>query len=161
MRRVLGGLVVCALTFAISAGTTQAQLARSMTIRLLSTAGKLSVLRDRPPRGAPSRGDILAVPSVLRNRVPQFGEPKGTVVGGDYSVFTFTSSHAGTLKVRVTLPGGTLRVSGRRWKGQKGPITDSVVAGTGSFLGARGTVYVRDLDRNGTHSINVYHLRLP
>jgi hypothetical protein len=161
MRWVLSVLIVCALTLASSVGATRAQLARSMTIRLLSTSGKPTLLRDRPPRGEPSRGDVVAIPSVLRNQVPQFGAPKGTVVGGDYGVLTLTSSHAGSLKVRVTLPGGTLRVSGRRTEGQKSPTTDSVVAGTGRFVGARGTVYVHDLDRSGTHSINVYHLRLP
>jgi len=131
-----------------------------MTIRLLSVSDPGTLRRDRPPRGVPSKGDVVVVSSVLRNRVPQFGAPKGAVVGGDYAVLTVVSKYIASVNVRVTLPGGTLRVSGRE-NGKKTSGTLPVVGGTGRFAGARGTSYIRNVDKSSTRAVNVYRLRIP
>src|SRR2546423_3132801 len=61
-----------------------------LTIRLISTAGRITY-RDRAPKG-PSKGDVISGASVLRNAVKQFGRPKGTVVGHDYETITLATA---------------------------------------------------------------------
>jgi len=39
--------------------------------------------------------------------------------------------------------------------------TQPVVGGTGRFAGARGTAYIRNLNKSGRRAVNVYHLRIP
>jgi hypothetical protein len=128
----------------------------TLTIRLISTAGRITY-RDRAPQG-PSKGDVISGPSALRNAVKQFGRPKGALVGRDFEVITLASVTAGTMRVKVYLPGGTLRVRGR-WSSGTNEGTVRVVGGTGKYANAQGTSYVRDL--GGKRSLNVYHLRIP
>ena len=135
-----------------------------MTIRLLSQVTADGVGVDYAPKGVASKGDVAWGRSVLRNQVPQFGYPKGAIVGSDYETFTILSGGGlgatALVRVRVSLPGGTLRVQGRVSANSLSE-TFAVVGGTGSFAGARGTQYVRDLNRDGSRSVNIYHLRLP
>ena len=149
---VLLGVLLLPLPAAAARNTADATL----TIRLISTAGRITY-RDRAPQG-PSKGDVISGPSVLRNAVKQFGRPKGAVVGHDYEVITLATATTGTLSAKVYLPGGTLRVRGR-WTSKTNAETVPVVGGTGRYANARGTSYVRDL--SGKRSLNVYHLRIP
>src|SRR5688572_16016107 len=110
-----------------------------MTIRLISTPGAESELRDRPPFGD-SKGDFFRETSILRNAVPQFGRPKGARVGTDDFTLTFLS------RTRRRLTGVT-------------ELPDPVVAGTGAFKGARGMLHLRAL--SGNRTLNVYQLTLP
>lgn len=134
----------------------------SLTIRLISTPGR-TVVRDRPPKGLQSgdlsKGDSISGTSILRNAVPQFGKPKGAVVGSDTYSITATSPTHELFKVQVKLPGGTLRVQ-RRGSVLKSSNTVPVIGGTGTFAGARGCLCEAS-DLSGNRTLNVYRLRLP
>jgi hypothetical protein len=166
MRPILGstGAVLAVFVLVLPARAVTRSPSRAMTIRLLSQVAARGVSVDHAPMGVPNKGDVAWARSVLRNQVPQFGHPKGVVVGSDYATYTVLSGSGlgatALVRVRVKLPGGTLRVQGRVGANSLSG-TDAVVGGTGSFAGARGTQYVRDLNRDGSRSVNVYHLRLP
>jgi hypothetical protein len=145
-----------ALLLALPAPAATKRADASLTIRLVSTTGHVTY-RDRAPQG-PSKGDVISAPSALRNAVKQFGRPKGALVGQDFEVMTLTSATTATMRAKVYLPGGTLRVRGRvSFKTIAGTV--QVVGGTGRYANARGTSYVRDL--SGNRSLNAYHLRIP
>ena len=128
-----------------------------VTIRLISKPVAAGSLTDRAPKGIPNRGDVFYAKSSLRNQVAQFGRPKGALVGSDYATYTLLSKQTAVIRVRVTLPGGTLRAQGTADLTKPGGVL-AVVGGTGKFANARGSSEVRDL-RN--YSINVYRLQLP
>jgi hypothetical protein len=88
----------------------------------------------------------------------QFGRPRNAVVGSDSYVRTALAKPGWELvKMKVRLPGGTLRLRAR------GPVVGAtivlrVVGGTGRYARARGTntLRLRDLV-----NLNDYELRLP
>ena len=131
----------------------------SLTIRLLSTNGKATIVTDRAPKGVPSKGDVVRETTTLRNAVRQFGKAKGAVVGSDVAVYTFVSSTAANVRATVKLPGGTLRGTARI-EGTTVPVL-KVVGGTGRFAGARGTGEVRPAAPGSQAVLNIYRLRLP
>jgi hypothetical protein len=139
-------VVLCILlgvpVLAVSAPTATSRADATFTIRLISTAGRITY-RDRTPKG-PSKGDTVSGPSILRNAVKQFGHPKGTIVGHDFEVITLATATTGTMRAKAYLPGGTVRVRGR-WSSRTNAGTIQVVGGTGRYANARGTSYVRDL----------------
>jgi hypothetical protein len=132
---------------------------KSMTIRLTSTTTRLEVVRDLERRNVLSAGDVIRARSILRNAVAQFGRPKGTVVGRDVGVVTMVASTEGNTKVTATLPGGTIRSSGKDTGLPNQPLR--VTGGTGRFAGAHGVVEVRLLDLRTRRGLNVYRLQLP
>jgi len=154
--RAILGILLGVLLVALPAPAATKAADATLTIRLISTAGRITY-RDRAPQG-PSKGDVISAPSALRNAVKQFGRPKGALVGQDFEVIPLASASTGTLRAKVYLPGGTLRVRGR-WSSRTNAETVQVVGGTGRYANARGTSYVRDL--SGKRSLNVYHLRIP
>jgi hypothetical protein len=154
--RLILGLLLGVLLLPLSASATRDKVHAALTIRLISTVGRVTY-RDRPPQG-PSKGDVISGPSVLRNAVKQFGRAKGAVVGHDFEVLTLSSATTGVTRATVYLPGGTLRVRGR-WSSKATSETVPVVGGTGRYANARGTAYVRDL--SGKRSLNVYRLQIP
>jgi hypothetical protein len=162
MRKAFSTAAVVLGLFALLAPTAatapNSQRVASLTIRLIGSVGHFKV-RDRAPQG-PSKGDVYAGPSVLRNAVKQFRRAKGAVVGHDYEVLTLTSPTTERVRAVAYLPGGTIRVRGYRNR-QTNPraFTVSVVGGTGRYANSRGTVYVRDV--SPTSAVNVYHLRIP
>jgi len=143
----------------VSAIPAQGADSKSMTIRLTSTTTAPEVVRDREPRNVLSAGDVLRARSTLRNAVAQFGRPKGAVVGGDVGVVTMVAPAEGNTKVTATLPGGTIRSSGKDTGGVNQPL--GVTGGTGKFAGVRGLVEVRLLDLRTRRALNVYRLQLP
>ena len=153
---VILGVLLGVLLLPVPAPAARNTADVTLTIRLISTAGRITY-RERAPQG-PSKGDVISGPSVLRNAVKQFGRAKGAVAGHDYEVITLATATTGTLRAKVYLPGGTLRVRGR-WTSRTSAATVQVVGGTGRYVNARGTSYVRDL--SGKRSLNVYHLRIP
>ena len=132
---------------------------KSMTIRLVSITTQESVLTDAAPAGKLGTGDVFWAKSTLRNEVPQFGKPKGAVVGSDVSTYTIVSATKSDMTTTVKLPGGTLWVTGR--VGQERLQRITVLGGTGTFAGARGVAEISPLDARGDNSRNVYRLRLP
>jgi hypothetical protein len=130
-----------------------------MTIRLTSTTTALELVKDREPTNVLSTGDVIRARSTLRNAVAQFGRPKGAVVGRDVGVVTMVASAEGNVRVTATLPGGTIRSSGKDTAVPNQSLR--VTGGTGKFAGARGVVEVRLLDARTRRALNVYRLRLP
>ncbi len=130
----------------------------TMTIRLKSTTVSVKVVRDRAPKRVLNAGDVLSARSILRNAVPQFGKPKGAIVGGDVGAFTVVTASLSDAKGTTRLPGGTIRTAGRVRDARTQTIR--VTGGTGTFANARGTCTVTTLDRGGL-ALNVYRLQLP
>jgi hypothetical protein len=106
-----------------------------------------------------TEGDTIGSAGILRNASAQFGKPKGAVVGGDRSILTVTKPPRALIHVQVNLPGGSLRVEGVFTFGTTKVINLPVVAGAGTFVGARGSVASSQL--SGRRALNVYRLRLP
>ena len=157
---VVGGVVAAVVVLSgddssDAASTTRASTGpRAMTIRVLASVTKANPV-DLPPRNVQNKGDRVFVESQLRNAVPQFGQPKGSIVGIDYSTITYISSTKRLVSVQVTLPGGGLRLRGTlNVSNPRALVKIPVISGTRDFEGATGYSEARS-------ALNVYHLRLP
>ena len=159
MRMLLASIVGVLVVVLPAQGARQAE-SKAMTIRLVSITTKYKLLKDVAPVNTFSSGDTFWARSSLRNEVPQFGKPKGAVIGSDVSTFTVVSLTTGDVTVAAKLPGGTLRAAGRiRQRDRLQRIR--VVGGTGVFAGARGVAETSPLNANGDRARNVYRLQLP
>ena len=144
---------------AASPGTTTSTGSRELTIRVLASVTKATPV-DLPPRNVQNKGDRVFVESQLRNAVPQFGRPKGSIVGIDYSTITFISSTERLVSVQITLPGGGLRLRGTlNVSNPNALVRIPVIGGTRDFEGATG--YSEARSASGEQTLNVYRLRLP
>jgi len=159
-RFVLRAALVLTLTLAatVSSSASAGEAKRTMVIRLVSVTTSERFL-DAAPKGSLNAGDAFTSTSRLLNGVAQFGRPKGAVVGRDRGTATFVSSTRASVNGVATLPGGTVRFRGRI--GRECPCPLSVVAGTGRFAGASGSLAVRNLGAGGRRALNVYTLTLP
>jgi hypothetical protein len=162
---VVGGVVAAVVVLSgddssDAASTTRASTGpRTMTIRVLASVTKANPV-DLPPRNVQNKGDRVFVESQLRNAVPQFGQPKGSIVGIDYSTITYISSTKRLVSVQVTLPGGGLRQRGTlNVSNPRALVKIPVISGTRDFEGATG--YSEARSAPGQQTLNVYHLRLP
>ncbi|HEY9458936.1 MAG TPA: hypothetical protein VIQ56_13620 [Gaiella sp.] len=162
---VVGGVVAAVVVLSgddssDAASTTRASTGpRTMTIRVLASVTKANPV-DLPPRNVQNKGDRVFVESQLRNAVPQFGQPKGSIVGIDYSTITYISSTKRLVSVQVTLPGGGLRLRGTlNVSNPRALVKIPVISGTRDFEGATG--YSEARSAPGQQTLNVYHLRLP
>jgi hypothetical protein len=132
--------------------------ASSLSFRLVSVETSFRFV-DRAPKGMLNKGDAMYVKDELRNGwADQFGRPRNAVVGSDSWVRLGLAKPGWELvRVKVTLPGGTLRL---RALGQlSGTIVFRVVGGTGDFANARGTMKWQQ--RGNVPNLNDYSLRLP
>jgi hypothetical protein len=157
--RLSSWTVIVGLSLGVSVIPAQGADSKAMTIRVTSTTTALEVVKDRAPTNVLSAGDVIRARSTLRNAAAQFGRPKGAVVGRDVGVVTLVSSTEGNVKVTTSLPGGTIRSSGKDT-----PVPNQslrVIGGTGTFAGARGVLEVRTLDLRSRRALNVYRLQLP
>jgi hypothetical protein len=142
-----------AVAFAPGAGATGPRV-----IKLVSVTTYEKHI-DVPPK-ADSRGDHDLSASRLINARPQFGKPKGAVVGSDRSVMVLTSPRSAVMKTIARLPGGTLTVNGRLMAAGGGAVQIAVESGTGIFVGAKGTLTV--LVPTGPKTVvNIYRLTFP
>lgn len=143
-----------------SAGeTTSTTGPRSMTIRVLATVTTARPV-DLPPRNVQNKGDRVFVESQLTNAVPQFGRPKGSIIGQDYSTITYLSPTERLVNVQITLPGGGLHLRGKlRVRSSASVVRIPVISGTRDFAGATGFSTARSAP--GNHTLNVYRLQLP
>ena len=166
MRAVLTLLVLALLTVPAHGASLAATKAR--TIRVGSTTVASKVMVDKAPRGVRNAGDIVWAKSSLRNARPQFGKPKGALVGSAVAIYTFESRDLGTLKATASLPGGTIRSVDR--VGYEGccATESQVTGGTGVFAGARGTLWSESLSDTlrsqlltEGRRLNIYRLQLP
>jgi hypothetical protein len=139
--------------------TTSTTGSRSLTIRVLATVTTARPV-DLPPRNVQNKGDRVFVESQLTNAVPQFGRPKGSIIGQDYSTITYLSPTERLVNVQITLPGGGLHLRGKlRVRSSASPVRIPVISGTRDFAGATGFSTARSAP--GNHTLNVYHLQLP
>lgn len=139
--------------------TTSTTGPRSMTIRVLATVTTARPV-DLPPRNVQNKGDRVFVESQLTNAVPQFGRPKGSVIGQDYSTITYLSPTERLVNVQITLPGGGLHLRGKLTVADPSAVVKiPVISGTRDFAGAKGVSEARSAP--GNHTLNVYRLQLP
>jgi hypothetical protein len=111
---------------------------------------------DAPPR-KDSAGDRQLFTSRLLNARRQFGKPKGAAVGSDRGTLTLTSARSANLETVAKLPGGTITTNGPLRAAGDGAVAVAVVAGTGIFAGARGTLTI--LKPTGPKTaVNIYRL---
>lgn len=158
MRHVRFAVTVLASTavVALPADGASTSPAASLTIRVVSTStGERMV--DTAPKGVLNKGDAIYTTSVLRNALPQFGKPKGALVGSDAATFTLRTPSTALVDARVRLPGATLHVRGVVEFDVTGSVP--VVGGSGRFTKARGTCLVEELGDG--RSRNTYRLRVP
>jgi hypothetical protein len=143
------------LVVAVAASTARAGADELTLIKLVSiTTSERD--NDVPPKGV-SIGDSEFSTSRLVNAVPQFGKPKGAVVGSDQSTTTLRSASMARVEGVTKLPGGSLVIYGTvRFipHGQVFPIG----GGTGAFSGAHGTVTVTPFGKDARRALNVYRL---
>jgi hypothetical protein len=132
---------------------------RSVTIRVLATVTTARPV-DLPPRNVQNKGDRVFVESQLTNAIPQFGRPKGSIIGQDYSTITYLSPTERLVNVQITLPGGGLHLRGKLTVDDPAAVVKiPVVSGTRDFAGATGFSEARSAP--GSHTLNIYRLRLP
>lgn len=156
--RQLLTLVLALVTAASLTLSSASSASAPRVIRLISIGTAPPVEVDKPPAG-PSVGDTQKQSSRLLNAAPQFGKPKGAVVGKDSGTIRLVGPDQATFTGTTRLPGGTLRLSGRIVFVNNGFVV-AVVGGTGVFNGAKGTVRVTaTADEN--KSLNVYTLTYP
>jgi hypothetical protein len=93
MRR-LGLLLVSSLLFILPAAAGQAGPQKTLTIKLRSVV-QTTTANDVEPKG-PSAGDRVTVTDRLYNLVPQFGKPKGALVGRDTATVTVLAGNVWT-----------------------------------------------------------------
>jgi len=139
--------------------TTSTTGPRSVTIRVLATVTTARPV-DLPPRNVQNKGDRVFVESQLTNAVPQFGRPKGSIIGQDYSTITFLSRTERLVNVQITLPGGGLHLRGTLNVSDPAAVVKiPVISGTRDFAGATGFSEARSAP--GNHTLNIYRLELP
>jgi hypothetical protein len=156
MRR-LGLLLVSSLLSILPAAVGQAGPQKTLTIKLRSVV-QTTTANDVEPKG-PSAGDRVTVTDRLYNLVPQFGKPKGALVGRDTATVTVLAGNRGVDVRGVTrLPRGTIRTSGQISFGATSWRVP-VVGGSGRFSGARGSVAVDEPARRG-YARNIFRLIL-
>jgi hypothetical protein len=125
----------------------QARSSRTMDIKVVSVLSGYS-------RSATS----LRMTDKLYNLVPQFGKPKGALVGSDSGTLKKTGTISFSFRGMARLPGGTLTVKGQVIGGER--VSNLTIAGgTGRFAGARGIVVIRGMAGQGRAS-NIFHLTL-
>jgi dirigent-like protein len=126
----------------------EARSARTMDIKVASVLSGYS---------QPSR-TTLRMTDKLYNLVPQFGKPKGALVGSDSGTLKKTGTISFSFSGVARLPGGTLNVKGEVIGGEH--ISNLTIAGgTGRFAGARGVVVIRELGGRG-RAANIFHVTL-
>ena len=131
----------------------------SVTIRVLATVTTARPV-DLPPRNVQNKGDRVFVESQLTNAVPQFGRPKGSIIGQDYSTITYLSPTERLVNVQITLPGGGLHLRGTLQVSDPAAVVKiPVISGTRDFAGATGFSEARSAP--GNHTLNIYRLELP
>jgi hypothetical protein len=121
-------------------------------------------LTPKPPPGLV--GDVATGRDRLRNAVPQFGRPKGAVVGRDSYRVVVKSANAFSFEVTVSFPDGTVRCRGTTRL--RPTIVIPLVGGTGAYAGASGTcaategskaACTRPDERQRVCDLNTYRIR--
>jgi hypothetical protein len=144
--------VVAALAAAVLAPAARAE---TLTFSVRSVAVSVKQT-DVAPKGT-SKGDTLAMRDRLLNTAVRFGKPKGAKVGTDKGTMTFTSATTAKFLGTAVLPDGTLKLRGKVQPLPGGGIVIPVVAGTGRYAGATGSVLVGPGE---TKVLNTYRLTL-
>ena len=133
----------------ISKGVMQAD--RVVKVFAVNISGK-----RLPSAPAGIAGDIVVGRDRLLNAAPQFGKPKGAIVGQARYRTVFANAAVASVEVTATLPGGTIRAQGKAdFRRARNVIR--VVGGTGVFAGTKGTVEERALPNDRT--LNIYRLQ--
>jgi hypothetical protein len=128
-------------------------------IRLISTFDHATVLVDRDPYGAVSRGDVIVSFDRLANAAGQFGRAKGAHVGHDRGVFRYLSPTRMRIDGWTSLPGGRMHLRSLVRALRGGVVEIDVVGGTGALAGAHGTVTVTPYPTTA-RTLLIYRVRI-
>ena len=148
------GLLAFTAVAALVGLSAAAMAAPDATRVIRVTATEISGNTQAKPPPGPA-GDLIVGSDRLRNAVPQFGKPKGAVVGKDTYRLVFRGAHVAAISVTATLPGGTIRCGGTFDDRRRFQLI-RVVGGTGSFAAVTGTCEARP---SGSATLNIYRLR--
>jgi hypothetical protein len=130
------------LAFALLVVAVAAPAARADTLTIKVSSVTVAVKsKDVHPKGT-SKGDKVEYRDRLVNVAPQFGRPKGAVVGSDHGTMTFTSASTATFSGVAVLPDGKVTLRGRVTALAKNVIVIPVTGGTGRYANAHGYVLV-------------------
>jgi hypothetical protein len=133
-------VTLCALA---ALGVPAAALAEHVTITLtsLTTIENQQLVRSS---SHPTKGDQIEFRDLLLNRNrAQFGKPDGKAVAWDEGIVRYTSPTLEMIHVRVTFPFlGTFDYEGPLNSGPHGTSIVPIIAATGAFKGAAGTVTI-------------------
>lgn len=160
-----GALPQRSTSAAAAAGRSQTAAAGASTAKqtVTITLTSLTMIETQhlePPRDKTRKGDFIAFRDLLLNRgAAQFGKKPGKAVAWDEGLVMYTSATATTIHVRAIFPGlGTITYKGPVLPDAHGNSVVPIIAGSGAFKGARGTVTIgpgRD------SSPNIFHLTVP
>jgi hypothetical protein len=140
-------LVTGVALFVLLPAVGEARSARKLDIKVVSVLS-----------GYSQSGKSLRITDKLYNLVPQFGKPKGALVGSDSGTLRQAGQISASFTGVVRFPGGTMNVRGQVILGET--VSNlTVTGGTGRFSGARGVVVIRGLGAQGRAS-NIFHLTL-
>jgi hypothetical protein len=137
----------------------RATFKQTVTIELTS----LTMIESQhlePPRDRPRKGDYIAFRDLLLNRhAAQFGKKAGKAVAWDEGIVIYTSATGTKIHVLATFPGlGTISYEGPLFPDAHGDSVVPIIAGSGAFKGARGTVTIGS---GRDSSPNTFHLTVP
>ena len=126
----------------------QARSTRTLDIKVISVLSGYSQSKTS-----------LRMTDKLYNLVPQFGRPKGALVGSDSGTLKKAGHISFSFSGVARLPGGTLNVRGQVVGGES--VSNlNIAGGTGRFAGARGVVVIREMSGGQGRASNVFHLTL-
>ena len=148
---VLLAVEAASIAGAKSSARHEAQADRVIRVFAVNVSGKRV---PKPPAGI--AGDVVVGRDRLLNVAPQFGKPKGAVVGQARYRTVFANAAVASVEVTATFLGGTIRARGKAdFRRARNVI--QVVGGTGVFADALGSVEERALANGQT--LNIYRLR--
>jgi len=152
-------LAICVLATAVATASA-AGADGSTTLRFLDVSVRSTPAFDAG-HGDPRPGDRVFLADALYS---WHGAHRGALAGSGASTLTFMSSfgqHGATVDLtgQLFLRGGSLRVEGVvQVKPGPNHFVIPIVGGTGSYVGTRGTIDLKDLGTSGDRSALEVHL---
>jgi hypothetical protein len=149
------------LTFALAVAVALVPAAQGAThlIVVLTSLNTIQQVHDNPPMGKGNKGDSIDFKDLLVTTKAALGHKKNHKIAWDAGTVIYVTGSVQKILVRVTFPGlGTITYEGVLKSLKGGNSSVPIVAGTGQFKGARGTVIIGPGD---VKSLNTFDLTVP
>lgn len=151
---ITGAVFVGAVSFVVAAAGSSGSATRTLTLSLVQDSSAAHT-NDAPPKG-PSAGDVFVYSATVRKAGRVVGRLEGSTTAMD-------PKYQGDVSTQyLVLNDGTIAIVGGGQSGAPGvgrpdtKIYDSVVGGTGAYVGAGSWVSARNV--SGTVEIMTIHL---